>query len=107
MALRRTVLNLDRYIVSPNRWDVTGPVCDICQMVVDYEELVEGEPGWGKPFCKVLVKHHGAEELATFDFGSVEWDHKDLAKYMQRRRWFEPKEDGSAEEGTLAVRVGG
>lgn len=103
MSLRRTVLGLDRFITSPVKWDVTGPVCDICQDVVDYEELVEGEPGWGKPWAKVLVRHHGAEELRTFDFGSVEWDHEDLKRYMQRVRWFEPKE---AEEGTLSVRAG-
>jgi hypothetical protein len=59
---------------------------------VDEERLVEGEPGWGKTWCRVLVKHHGQEELRTLDFGSVEWDHKDLGKYMQRVRWFEPEQ---------------
>jgi hypothetical protein len=38
----------------------------------------------------VLVKHHGAEELGTFDMGSTNWDGDDLASMMRRRNWFDP-----------------
>lgn len=66
-----------------------GPVCMTCGRVVDSEELVEGYPG-GSTTAKVLVRHHGAEELRTFDMGSVEWTPEDLASYMRRANWFDP-----------------
>ncbi len=117
--LRRTVLTLDRYISSPVRWDVTGPVCALCTVdendpaVVDSESLVEGLPGVENnegqvttnaagTFCKVLVKHHGCEELREFDFGSVEWGPTDLRKAMQRVRWFSP-EDAAGQDGRLQL----
>ena len=45
MALLKTAFDLRRYIISPHKKDITGPVCDICQEVVDSEALVEGYPG--------------------------------------------------------------
>lgn len=104
MALLKTAFSLDRYIISPHKKDITGPVCDICQEVVDSEALVEGvageENGDGmvtrnasSETCKVLVRHHGAEELRTLDMGSRVWGPTDLAKYMQRMRWFVPQKD--------------
>lgn len=90
---------------APAHLDITGPVCDLCNAVVDSEELVEGMPGWNsdpteaaaeKPassrYAKVLVTHHGAEELHTFDFESVWWTAEDLRRRMQQRRWFSPLE---------------
>ncbi len=50
---------------------------------------MEGYPG-ETTFAKVLVKHHGAEELGTFDMGSANWDGQDLGSMMRRRNWFDP-----------------
>ena len=115
--------------------DIYGPVCDLCNAVVDSEEIVEGVPGdshiekknkgtlwtragmldddvesvWtpaSRPYCKVLVKHHGAEELHTFDFESTNWTVRDLRIRMQQRRWFPPLEAGHG-EGTLFSAGGG
>ncbi len=60
-----------------------------CGRRVDSELLVEGEPG-KTTFAKVLAKHHGAEELRTFDMGSVEWDDYELKSHMMRANWFSP-----------------
>lgn len=112
--MRRTSLSLDRYIVSPVKGDVTGPVCDLCNKVVDSEALVEGDPGHedsqervvklaSRDWCLVLVKHHGAEELRRIDFGSRAWGPTDLKKALQRVRFFSPEDGGHAEEGSLSV----
>lgn len=114
MPLRRSVLTLPRYMRAPVKWDIYGAVCDLCNAVVDSEGLVEGYPGAenglgmvyepaGSDFCKVLVKHHGAEELRTIHFGSREWGPTDLRKAMQRVRWFSPEDGGHAEDGSLSV----
>lgn len=129
MALRRTSLGLDRWIWTRPTHDVEGPVCALCDAgrdkndfldrprVVDYEELVEGQPGVedihgniirhaGTTWCKVLVRHHGAEELVTFDFGSLNWGPTELASMMRKKRWFDPQADGGhAEDGRLVVGV--
>jgi hypothetical protein len=92
---------------APAHADIYGPVCDLCGAVVDSEELVEGQPGGLGPdpngvmtetpassrFARVLVSHHGAEELHTFDFESIWWNAEDLKRRMQHRRWFCPLED--------------
>lgn len=63
--------------------------CDLCGgKLTDYEELVEVGPTW----CKVLVRHHGQEQVHRFDFESVEWDERDLRSRMRGRRWFQPHE---------------
>ncbi len=103
--LRKTKLALPRYIRSAPKADLTGPVCATCNRVVDYEALVEGYPGVedsqervvipaGGETCKVLVRHHGAEETCVFDMGSRLWGPSDLRKWMQRKRWFDPLADG-------------
>jgi len=119
MALRRTqsgivgaaaIVDLrDRLRLEIPQFDVYGPVCDICNQVVDSEQIVEGYPGWCEPIhggltheadsetCKVLVRHHGAEELHTFDFESRNWSAEDLRRRMQQRRWFSPLEGGAVE----------
>lgn len=93
--------------LAPAHGDVIGPVCDLCNEIVDEEEIVEGEPGGlgpdptgvmvdspaQSPLCKVRVKHHGAEEVHTFDFETVWWSAEDLKRRMQHRRWFSPLED--------------
>ena len=101
--------------------DIYGPVCDLCNAVVDAEEIVEGIPGvagieqknkgklwtraemtdddqestWtpaSRPYCRVLVKHHGQEELATFDLGTADWDDEDYSRAVRGQRWFAPEE---------------
>lgn len=103
--LRKTCLTLPRYIRSAPKADLTGPRCALCDKVVDYEALVEGYPGVenleqhviepaGGETAKVLVRHHGAEEVCTFDMGSRNWGPTDLRKWMARKRWFDPLADG-------------
>lgn len=89
MALRRSLGALENLVQAPYAGSVRGAVCLTCGRLVDSEEIVEGYPGESVT-CKVLVKHHGAEELRTFDMGSKDWDHTDLASYMQRTNWFDP-----------------
>ena len=66
-----------------------GALCLTCGRPIDSEELVEGEPD-KTTFAKVLVKHHGAEEMAVLDMGSVEWDAYELRRVMTRHRFFDP-----------------
>lgn len=63
------------------------PMCDICRRPVDSEEVVERA---GPTAVRVLVKHHGAEELQTFELGTESWDHDDLNRAMRSHRWFAP-----------------
>ena len=72
MPLLKTRANWDGLVHAPSVESVRGPVCMTCGRVVDSEELVEGYPVDlergipGTMECKVLVRHHGAEELRTF-----------------------------------------
>lgn len=101
MSIKRTQLGLLAALLAPITYDTEGPLCLTCGRVVDGESLVEGFPG-ETTFCKVLVRHHNAEELRTFDMGSKEWDHRDLKRLMQGARWFDPNEQG---EGVLRATV--
>lgn len=92
MSLIRTHASLAQRILAPCVQSARGPVCMTCGRLVDREELVEGEPG-KTTFAKVLVKHHGAEELRTFDMGSIEWDSYELKSHMMRANWFDPRGD--------------
>lgn len=92
MALIKTHTSLEQRILAPNVKAPSGPVCMTCGRLVDSENMVEGEPG-KTTFAKVLVKHHGAEELRTFDMGSVEWDSYELKSHMMRANWFDPRGD--------------
>lgn len=94
MPLIKSLASLDRLVIAPHVQSATGPVCITCGRVVDSEALVEGYPG-ETTFAKVLVRHHGAEELRTFDMGSTNWDERDLGQLMRRTNWFDP----SAHEG--------
>ena len=47
----------------------------------------------GGDTARVLVRHHGAEEARTIDFGSREWGPSELQKWMTRMRWFVPQRD--------------
>ncbi len=89
MALIRSRQSLGQRVLAPCVQSAQGPVCMTCGRLVDSEALVEGEPG-KTTFAKVLVTHHGAEELRTFDMGSVEWDSYELKSHMMRANWFDP-----------------
>jgi len=105
VSLKRTQLGYLQSLLLPitAAKDNTGPRCLTCLEVVDLESMVEGYPGQ-TTFCRVLVRHHGAEELRTFEFDSVEWDHRDLKRAMQSARFFDPLGHG---EGTASVQVPG
>lgn len=89
MALRRSLATLDNLVIAPYAGSARGAVCLTCGKLVDEEAIVEGYPGESTT-CKVLVRHHGAEELRTFAMGSSNWDHQDLASMMARTNWFDP-----------------
>ena len=89
MALRRSLATLGNLVVAPYAGSSRGAVCLTCGKLVDEETIVEGYPGESVT-CKVLVRHHGAEELRTFDMGSSNWDERDLASMMARTNWFDP-----------------
>lgn len=63
-----------------------APICMTCGRYLDGEALVETKGS----VVKVLGKHHGAEELVSFDLGTEHWDHDDLAKMMRGHGWFAP-----------------
>lgn len=71
-----------------------GAYCMICNRPADSEEIKEGIDEKGnpdRPYCRVLVRCHGTEELRTFPFGTIYWTLKDdLARAMQRCAWFDP-----------------
>ncbi len=89
MPLLKTRANLESLVQAPWVQPARGCLCMTCGRLVDSEEIVEGYPG-ESGWAKVLVKHHGAEELRTFDMGSTNWDHYDLASMMARTNWFDP-----------------
>jgi hypothetical protein len=101
MSLRRSRAALGNLVLAPYAGSVRGAVCMTCGKLVDEEIIVEGYAGESET-CKVLVRHHGAEELRTFDMGSRNWDHEDLASLMQRTNWFDP---GSFDGMALGQRV--
>lgn len=93
MTLRRSRMGLFQYVSAPSVRPSRGALCLTCGRTCDSEELVEGYPG-ESTYARVLVRHHGAEELRQFDFGSTNWDHHDLRSMMQRTHWFDPVGDG-------------
>ncbi len=92
MPLIKSQASWTDLVRAPSVQHAVGPVCMTCGKLVDSEELVEGYPGV-TTFAKVLVKHHGGEELGTFDMGSSNWDERDLASMMRRRNWFDPSRE--------------
>lgn len=96
MPLLKSRASWNDLVYAPTAGSVRGPVCMTCGKLVDSEQLVEGYPAEpengreGSLVCKVLVKHHGAEELRTFHMGSTNWDVGDLASMMRRTNWFDP-----------------
>lgn len=88
--MKRSSLGLDRQIYAVRHAHGHQPVCLTCGRYLDEEGLVEGEPG-KTTYAKVLAKHHGQEELRTFDFGSTNWDGDDLTKFIASADWFDPR----------------
>ncbi len=89
MSLRKRVLTMMQGLRLPVVGQRTkAMMCDLCGRDVDSEEVVEYA---GKTAVRVLVKHHGAEELATFDLGTEHWDDGDLSRAMRGHRWFQPE----------------
>lgn len=82
--------------------DFEGAFCLTCLHPVDEEEIVEGFAG-KHPFCRVLYRCHGAEELVQYDFDTVEWDDRDFIRMVTKHRFFDPM--GHKDEGRLLVQV--
>lgn len=105
MSLRRSRAVLGNLVMAPYAGSCRGAVCLTCGKLVDHEEIVEGYPGESET-CRVLVRHHGAEELRTFDMGSRNWDYTDLASMMARTNWLSPFEEAGLGLGVNVPNVG-
>lgn len=105
MSLRRSRAALGNLVFAPYAGSVRGAVCMTCGKLVDEEIIVEGYAGESET-CKVLVRHHGQEELRTFDMGSRNWDHEDLASLVQRTNWFDPSSYDGMALGVKVANVG-
>lgn len=99
MALIKTLASWDNLVIAPQAQHARGCVCMTCGQLVDEESVVEGYPlydanGTLNPdattWAKVLVRHHGGEELRTFDMGTTNWGYDDVARMMRRTNWFDP-----------------
>ena len=102
MGLQKWKQPLIQHITSPVlAHTAIAPLCQTCGRYCDSFGLVEGEPGEtdddglllksaGTTFFKVLVTHHGSEELGEFDAGGRLWSWDDVNKFIQRRTWFDP-----------------
>ena len=94
MGLIKTLASWDDLVLAPSVEHQRGPVCLTCGRLVDFDGVVEGYPAKandpGTTWCKYLVKHHGAEELRTFNMGSTNWDYGDAAQMARRTNWFDP-----------------
>jgi len=88
MRARRTVVPYLATLLRPNRPAPLAQCC-ICQGPLGSEEIVEGYEG-RHDFVKVVGRCHGAEEIATFDMGSREWDDHELGRALARHKWFDP-----------------
>lgn len=105
MSLVRSLATLDDLVRAPIAGSSRGAVCLTCYKLVDEEAIVEGYPGESTT-CRVLVRHHGAEELRTFDMGSTNWGPDDLASYMSRTNWFDPTTHEGLGLGVKVTRPG-
>lgn len=94
MPLLKSQASWNDLVSAPSVQSLKGPVCMTCGRIVDFDGVVEGYPMTptdpGTPWCKYLVRHHGAEELRTFDMGSTNWDYADAAQMARRTNWFDP-----------------
>lgn len=103
--LIKSQVGLDNLVLAPHVQSARGAVCLTCGRLVDEESLVEGYPG-ETTFAKVLVRHHGAEELRTFQMGSTNWDAQDLGSMMRRTNWFDPRSHEGTGMGQRVINPG-
>lgn len=89
MPLIKSAASWSDLVHAPTVQHVRGAVCLTCGRLVDFEGVVEGYPGETTWF-KYLVRHHGEEELRTFDAGSTNWDVADAAQMARRTNWLDP-----------------
>lgn len=92
MGLRKVLVSRYGGLMAPTQVQRVGPECLTCLKPIPKMELVESLPGDGKPWAKVLMRCHGAEELVKFDMGSREWTAEELGKLVNKQRWFDPKQ---------------
>lgn len=104
--LKRTSLALGTLIrMRPRVQNQVGITCAICQRAVDFESLVEGEPG-KTTYAKILYRCHGAEDMQILDMGSTEWDPEMLASMIRRLVVFRPDQgERPHSAGGLDVRL--
>lgn len=88
MALRKLYVPLWTNLTRKSTRDL-APKCALCLKTVDQESIVDQN----RREVKVLVRCHGAEELATFELGA-DWTHHELQRAMSRKRWFWQEEEG-------------
>jgi len=93
-------VNVSRFggLLRPVEYQRVGPECLTCLKPIPKMELVEHGPGDGKPFARVLMRCHGAEQLVTLDMGSAEWTAEELGKLINKQRWFDPHQTASVTE---------
>lgn len=72
------------------------PTCDLCNGPIDAIELVDRVG----PTAKVLAKHHGQEELVTFELGTEHWEADDVQRAMRGHRWFKPETKAEDDRST-------
>lgn len=115
MPLIKSHANWDNLVSAPTVQSPRGCICMTCGRLVDSEAVVEGYPLWGATgtinpdattWCKFLVKHHGQEELRTFDMGSTNWDYADVASMARRTNWFDPRAHEGLGLGVQTPNVG-
>ncbi len=98
MPLIKTRASWDDLVLTPVTKHPRSHVCMTCGRLVDFNGVVEGYPSKpndpGTTWCKYLVKHHGAEELRTFDMGSTNWDYADAEQMALHTNWFDPTREG-------------
>lgn len=94
MPLIKSAASWGDLVTAPNVQHPAAPVCMTCGRKVDFNGVVEGYPASetdaGTTFAKYLVRHHGGEELRTFDMGSTNWDYADVEQMARRTNWFDP-----------------
>lgn len=91
MRTLRHVMPFAELLASkPLEVNARGCWCMTCLKPTDSEEIVEEFRGPLRNGIRIRVRCHGSEEVGAFEFGSQEWDHTDIERAQQRRRWFDP-----------------
>ncbi len=109
MPLVKSRASWNDLVRAPIAAHARGAICMTCGRLVDEEgidlnfsepvDLEKGRPAT-KTAAQYLVKHHGAEELRTFDMGSDNWDIADVQQMAIRTNWFDPRKHEGLGVGT-------